>query len=74
MKQKTIDLKELVTTVVSIAHSLKKELAYNDLDISDDTAVTLAMKIIDGLNLQGAYLPAILEALKGRTQNGLLKL
>ena len=74
MKEKTIDVKDLVSTLAVIAHDVKSELGTHNLDISDDTAVNIAIKIIDGMNIQGAYLPALLEALRGRTQNGLLKI
>ena len=74
MKQKTIDVSDLVGTLSTIAQEVKNELQKQNLDITDDTAVTIAIKIIDGMNIQGAYLPAILEALRGRTQNGLLKI
>jgi len=74
MKQKTIDVSDLVGTLSTIAQEVKNELQKHNLDITDDTAVKIAIKIIDGMNIQGAYLPAILEALRGRTQNGLLKI
>ena len=73
-QQKTIDVKDLVATLAVIAQDVKSELQTHNLDITDDTAVQIAIKIIDGMNIQGAYLPALLEALRGRTQNGLLKI
>jgi hypothetical protein len=72
-KQK-IKIDELVAVLQSMAIDIKLELAKANLEISDDTAVMLCMKIIDGMNIQGSYLPAIIDALKNKNKNGIVTL
>lgn len=69
-----IKIDDLLNVIKPMAIDIKLELAKENLEVSDDTAVMLAMKVIDGMNIQGSYLPAIIDALKGKTKNGLVTL
>lgn len=69
-----IKIDDLLNVIKPMAVDIKLELAKENLEVSDDTAVMLAMKVIDGMNIQGSYLPAIIDALKGKTKNGLVTL
>lgn len=73
MNQK-INVNDLALALTTIAKDLKKQLESENLTISDDTAVQVAIRIIDGMNLQGSYLPALLQAISQRTSNGILKI
>ena len=69
-----IKIDDLLNVIKPMAIDIKLELAKENLEVSDDTAVMMAMKVIDGMNIQGSYLPAIIDALKGKTKNGLVTL
>jgi len=75
MEKKTkIKIDDLLDVLKPMAIDIKLELEKVNLEISDDTAVMLAMKVIDGMNIQGSYLPALIDALKGKSKNGLVTL
>jgi hypothetical protein len=75
MEQKTkIKIDDLLDVLKPMAIDIKLELEKVNLEISDDTAVMLAMKVIDGMNIQASYLPSLIDALKGKTKNGLVTL
>lgn len=69
-----IKIDDLLDVIKPMAIDIKLELEKVNLEVSDDTAVMLAMKVIDGMNLQGNYLPAIIDALKGKSKNGLVSI